>query len=1158
MGGMNLSVCKCFHTVAHNNGLSVLPTLDYRRKMRSKESTADSPMNEVLLVTQTPHDIKEEDDGKIMDIEKIIKVKDTKAEENDEKSAQNDGEMFGSRDLSKADLLKVLGIMEGEIQAREDVIRLLRSQMLSRPEELKCRYGSAWPTKPLQALERDGALTNNHAHHHNVYEKPTAELDRLRDKHKESYQRMMEQLLLAEKSHRRTVYELETEKRKHVDYMTKSDDFTNLLEQERERLKQLLKQEKAYQTRKEKDFSKRMRRTSGELVKLKSFALMMVDERELHLEKIDKQRRKIQDLHEKLQEQEQKLSEAETKTKEDGQKILDLEVELELRTSTFAKDKEEMSAKLSCRESEHQLLSEKQMELSSKNEELEETNKVLQRSLEEIRELRRKKDECSNSNLIAEVETLRKRILEMDGKDEELSRTENKCNELKKKLYSEEIQNKELRQKVENLQERMTQLDKLEMTFSMGRTEYTQLQAALENEKSLTKDLTDELVSLKIRMKELESSELKLEKDELDLKEDLMKLKSVTVIMFNEHKNMADRIRSEEKKKEELDKLYKAEQEKVTEVTERLIEESKKRLKLKSEMELRIADLVKERDEIKNKCKDHVVMKHTTDEINEEDRKSVNASGKDPNKVKELTLEVERMMNRLYQLEALEGDLIRSEDEMLDKMFPNAQQVKETRIASSTTVERDEACCEEDDLRHRFMMEEAKARNLQAEVQALKEKIHELMNMEDKLSQLQVDYSALQQRLLEEEDKKKSVSDEVLNLTKELEVTKLLRPCTKGCRMMEVPVTSTGVQTDLIENRTAENDSPTVLIKKSVQEENRIVNGLQQKSLKKPQQRPTVRELYPPTDSTLKKSWIPWMKKKDSSVSENCEESPSSEVDRPLHDQVTLALQNSEGSVQIDISSSSNEVMKRSTAAQPQAIQKPQITIIPTNDRTKESKNPERARSPMTIATISRVKSPGMVRSPCTDRSLSPVSMSSNSSSPEPVDMITGRAVYKVTPEKRMVPTPIKKCGAHANIVTAEDSKTHFHLGSQIKKPTENHNSMAKSVSVTSESKEVSGTVLRSAQSATVSKSSSKLTSGVTKAPAKPTLSVPVLDAPPARSGFTRIPMSRGMKTGKAVLGALGINTGVKTETHAENQTMHTELKKTTLSNGACQGGGKS
>uniref|UniRef100_A0A8C2H1M4 Filamin A interacting protein 1a n=1 Tax=Cyprinus carpio TaxID=7962 RepID=A0A8C2H1M4_CYPCA len=934
-------------------------------------------------------------------------------------------------------------------QAREDVIHLLRSALLSRPEELESCYGLSGPTRPLQALQRDRTLSNIQAQQENVYDKPMAELDRLRDKQKDSYRRMLEQLLLAEKSHRRTVYELDTEKRKHIDYMNKSDDFTNLLEQERERLKWLLKQEKTYQIRKEKEFSKRMQRASGELVKLKSFALMMVDERELHLEKIDKQSHKIQDLLQKLDEREKKLHEAERKAKEDNQKILDLE-------------QEEMSAKL-----------------------------------------------------------------------------------------------------------------------------------------------TDELVSVKIRMKELESSELKLEKDELDLKEDLLKLKSVTVIMVNEHKNMTDRIRSEEKKRDELNQLYKAEQEKVTEVTERLIEESKKRLKLKSEMELKVAALVKERDEIKLKltkaeeqCEDlsskSGIMKQST--MNKEERESFqkvmdlqsvsNAHGKDENKVKVLTLETERLKNRLQQLEAIERDLIKPEYDLLATEKETARSLSQqgqeiSQTESIKVIEQGEVGCQETELRHRFMREEAKTRDLQADVQALKEKIHELMNKEDELSQLQVDYSVLHQRFLEEEDKKKSISTEVLNLTKELEVTRrysrTLRPSTKGSRMMDVPVTSTGVQTDSVENRTADIETPAAFIKMSVQEENRIMSSLQQRSLKKPAQRPTVRELYPPTvsDYTTKKSWIPWMRKKDSSSSEvsldtsgeaaSSEVSMSQKYDHPLNVQVIPDIQNIEATLQNCVGLS-EDFTKQASARLSQETQSSQTAILPTNERTKEPKNPERVRLPMTFASISKVKNAEIMRSPSMDKSLSPVSPASISSSQESVDMITGRAVFKETPEKRMVPTPIKK--SNANVITTEDSKIHIHLGSQFKKTTD-HGSvvMVKSTAVSSDCNEVStGTVLRSPHSVTASKStSSKAMSSititqVTKAPARPTLSVvsqPIVDVPSARSGLSRIPMSRGMKTGKAVLGALGITTGVKMETNAENQAMHTDLKKPAVINGALQGGGK-
>lgn len=46
---------------------------------------------------------------------------------------------------------------------------------------------------------------------------------------------MLEQLLMVEQSHKQALYKLEDEKKNHGEFMKKSDEFTNLLEQERER-----------------------------------------------------------------------------------------------------------------------------------------------------------------------------------------------------------------------------------------------------------------------------------------------------------------------------------------------------------------------------------------------------------------------------------------------------------------------------------------------------------------------------------------------------------------------------------------------------------------------------------------------------------------------------------------------------------------------------------------------------------------------------------------------------------------------------------------------------------------------------------------------------------------------------------------------------------
>ncbi|XP_037341883.2 filamin-A-interacting protein 1 [Pungitius pungitius] len=1213
--------------------------------MRSKSSGVETPANGVLGVPQADHDISKEQEEDLPVKSLKAKVQQKEGEDHSEVEAISNKEKLlldspeaeekraNIMDLSNKDLLKLLGIMEGEIQAREDVICTLKSKQTV-PEDLESRYGSA-PGSALSALQRDGFIAGSKPHGPGVYQKPMVELERLQEKHKETYRRMLGQLLLAEKSHRRTVHELDSEKRKHADYMDKSDDFTNLLEQERERLKRLIENEKAYQVKKEKEHSKRLAKVREELVKLKSFTLMLVNERQQHLEQMDQQNQRVQELSQQLQQQEQALSEAREQSQEHGPRVLSLEAELKEKSTKLTQQHEEMSAELATREIHSRQLDANVLGLTHKVEELEESNRALRKSEEELQELREKivKGESGNSNLTTELENLRKHVLEMEGKDEEITRTENQCKELRKRLQEEHSKSKDLRLEVEKLQKRMIELEKLEGTFSINKAECAKLHTALETEKGLTKVLSDEVVALKIRVKEVESSELKLERSELSLKDDLSKLKSLTVALMEERKTQMERMKSDEKKKEDLSQMFKDEQGKVMEVTEKLIEESKKLLKMKSEMETKVEILTIEKVELGTKLTHEIdktkdlssevgQMKKRLDGFEQAEKLSVNSvkcelgrmsdpARREDKKVKELTFEIERLKNRLKQLEVVEGDLIKTEDQydILEKRFLTeqdkanilSQQVEEMRgqIARNKAVEKGEEESQEVDLRQRCKKEEAKTRELQADVVALKEKIHELMHEEDQLSQLQVDYSVLQQRFLEEEERAKNMGTEVFHLTKELEMAKrhsrALRPSLNGRRIVDVAVTSTGVQTEALSTEPAEEDTPAVFIRKSVQEENHIMNNLRQKYLKKPTEKSGV-EHCPSAGSDLgvKKSWIPWMRKKDHAHQETnlgkhlqmngvhmtSELTMSQKQGQPLHIHVTPDHQNNTATLEISSPTAEHSFSSSAPLSPNPSQPKSRITIIPTYSAPNHKRKPtngaqglERAKSPVTITTISRAKSPenSQVPSSASGRALSPVSIMTvrSASSPEPQEMTMGRAVFKVTPEKQMVPMPLRKGQANTSyITTTDDNKIHIHLA----------NSMSPKVVVrpapaATEGREMTlstGTVLRSPRQITTTTTTtttarstqSKVMSTITISPvapnsSRPTQSMTGHEAQAPRTGLTRIPMSKSLKTGKAVLGSLGISGGVKLESRAESQSMRIEVKKASVNSSSFQNGGK-
>ncbi|XP_054618535.1 filamin-A-interacting protein 1 [Dunckerocampus dactyliophorus] len=1059
--------------------------------------------------------------------------------------------------LSKNDLLQLLGIMEGEVQAREDIISLLRSEK-SRMEKLESHYGSALPAEALKALQRDGMVTQDDGCTDDVYEKPIAKLERLEHKQKETYRRMLEQLLLAEKCHRRTVLELDSEKRKHADFMNKSDDFTNLLEQERERLKKLLEQEKTYQAHKDKEHNRRLEKIRAELVQLKSFALMLVDERQLHMEQLDLQSQKVQELAQKSQEKEQRLAAVTDAAKEDSQKVLKLEAELEHKVATSKLEHEEMTTKLSNQESQSRQLRLKLAGLASKIEELEDSNKLLQKSEEELQELREKisNGECGSSSLMAELETLRKKVLEMEGKDEEITKMETQCKELRTRLQDEVNVSKELRLEVDKLHKRMVDLEKLEGAFSRSKTECSALHTNLEKEKRVVTDLAGELERIKTRLKELESLEAKFERAEMILKDDLMKLKSFTVILADERKNMADKLKREEQKSEDLSRMFKAEECKVTAVTEKLIEESKKLLKVKSDMELKVTTVTEEKDKIKGKLTSEEEscrqlnrklcgMKAAMDKLEETERMRTNKQADDNNRIKELTLEIESLRSRLKQLEVVQGDLMKTEDEydLLEKKFRTEQdkanslsklvEEMKSQLARSKAVEKGEVMGPEAQLRMRCKMEEAKSRDLEVDIQALKEKIHELMTKEDQLSQLQVDYSVLQQRFVEEQESRKSISQEVANLSQELEATRrysrALRPGMNGRRMMDAALTSTAVQTDVLANESADDDTAAGFIRKSVLEEKHLMSNLRQRGLKQP----SVLERYPPAsaESEARRSWMPWMKKGEAiSVKHTTPErtpllspevSTSQKSGQPLHIRVTPDSTNSTATLEIT-SPRAEDFFSSTTIIPTLGLQKPRITIVPkatgVTGKTKACDMSDRAMSPVTITTISTAKSPSKSGSKDPQPAVSIITVSTSPvteahASPEGHRTSTSRTV-------------IQDSGAASlrnynnNIVTTEDNKIHIHL-----RP--------------SDQREIPmGTVLRSPrQPSGGSKMTSSLTiTPATSAPCRPTQSVPSWEVQSA----TPLPVSRALTVSSKTLDA---STATKLESR-EGQLLKIELRK--------------
>ncbi|XP_033925168.1 leucine zipper protein 1 [Melopsittacus undulatus] len=381
--------------------------------------------------------------------------------------------------------------------------------------------------------------------------------------------------------------------------------------------------------------------------------------------------------------------------------------------------------------------------LSRRLDELEEATKNLQKAEDELLELQDKviQAEGSNSSMLADVEALRKRVLKIEGKDEEIRKAEELCRLMKEKLEEEESLTRELKAEIEHLQRRMAELEKLEEAFSRSKNDCTQLCLSLNEEKNLTKKISTELEVLRVKVKELEASEDRLDKTEQSLTGELEKLKSLALSFITERKHFNEREKQNEKiiqeltqKLEQNNKLNRADQ---TRNASNLLERSSNNLLDRNDLRIE-DDLTSALPSKETRRKGSVdYLKHVENETRNKSENQKNKNQED-NKVKDLTQEIEKLKTQIKRFESLEEELkkVRAKNNDLQDSYLSEQnknkllvgQLEEIKlqIKRQKDLENGEVENEETGFASRGKHDRPKYRGVIADLTAAKHKPREL------------------------------------------------------------------------------------------------------------------------------------------------------------------------------------------------------------------------------------------------------------------------------------------------------------------------------------------------------------------------------------------------------------------------------------------------
>lgn len=291
-------------------------------------------------------------------------------------------------DFSKTDLLKLLSYLEGELQARDVVIAVLKT------EKVKQLLNTARYSKPTNLNDPHAALyRDNLASSGNIASRQSSiqaaysehEMRLLNDQRlgvkeqmdslaalvmqqRQTQAKMVEVLKDAEERYKKVVQELEEERRKHEHTTAQGDDITYGLEIERSRLKQELEHEKEQRKVLELELQKIQEQFEEEKNRQKQIVLLLLAERKKIIIKYIEERKRSEDLAQILSEEKLRVDTIAEGLEEESKKSLRMEAELETQTQQYDLERKMLHQSLG---KEEKRIKEQEIEIQQLKAELE-------------------------------------------------------------------------------------------------------------------------------------------------------------------------------------------------------------------------------------------------------------------------------------------------------------------------------------------------------------------------------------------------------------------------------------------------------------------------------------------------------------------------------------------------------------------------------------------------------------------------------------------------------------------------------------------------------------------------------------------------------------------------------------------------------------------